>query len=368
MRKTWFFGLVAGAALALPFTADAADSNVPTLGQILGVSGIELSGYVDTTYTYLSGSGQFTSGTDDRVFDYHHNSFNLNAIDLGVSYLPKSGFGASTELLFGQDAQKTVSYGGPSPSANFDFLHAYVQYAYGKWTFMAGKMGTLAGAEVIESPEDTNISRSIIFGYAEPFAHTGVRASYALNDKVTLTAGVNNGFDKLKDNNSQKTGEAAISIQPTQKLSLSAASYFGDSGDRGGQFRYLVDFVGSYALTNRLSFVVNYDYDHIENGVSPGRNAVFDGVAGYMNYRIAPKWLASLRGEYFNDPGGAATGVAQKWKEATLSLGYMPIEHFEVRGEGRYDWSNRRSFAETGGGSRNHQYSLEFEGIYKFGL
>lgn len=368
MKKIWFISLVAGAAIALPAVSNAADQKVPTLGQILGVSGIDVSGYVDSTYTYLSGSGQFTSGTDDRVFDYRPNDFNLNAIDLGVSYLPKEGFGASTELLFGQDAQKTVSAGGPSPNSNFDFLHAYVQYAKGKWTFMAGKMATMAGAEVIESPEDTNISRSIIFGYAEPFAHTGVRASYALSDKVTLTAGVNNGFDKLKDNNSQKTGEAAISIQPTQKLSLSAASYFGDSGNRGGQFRYLVDFVGSYAATDKLSFVVNYDYDHIKNGVAPGNNAVYDGVAGYVNYQISPKWLASARGEYFDDSDGAATGVAQKWKEATLSLGYLPTEHFEVRGEGRYDWSNKSSFGEKNGGNKSDQYSLELEGIYKFGM
>jgi hypothetical protein len=37
---------------------------------------------------------------------------------------------------------------------------------------------TLAGYEVIEAWKDPNITRSILFGFAIPFTHTGIRANY----------------------------------------------------------------------------------------------------------------------------------------------------------------------------------------------
>jgi len=52
-----------------------------------------------------------------------------------------------------------------------------VQYAHGPLTIIGGKFVTLAGAEVINSTLDTNYSRSILFGYAIPFSHTGARSA-----------------------------------------------------------------------------------------------------------------------------------------------------------------------------------------------
>ena len=40
-----------------------------------------------------------------------------------------------------------------------------------------GKFVTPIGAEVIESQDNWNYTRSILFGYAIPFYHVGVRAT-----------------------------------------------------------------------------------------------------------------------------------------------------------------------------------------------
>src|SRR5947199_10508048 len=40
---------------------------------IFSIWGFDLTGHVDVGYSYLSGSGKFVSGVNDRVFDYKHD-------------------------------------------------------------------------------------------------------------------------------------------------------------------------------------------------------------------------------------------------------------------------------------------------------
>jgi len=58
------------------------------------------------------------------------------------------------------------------------------------------------GYELIEGYDgyNDNYSRSILFGYAIPFTHTGVKASYAFSSKVAGMVEVVNGWDLLRDN------------------------------------------------------------------------------------------------------------------------------------------------------------------------
>jgi hypothetical protein len=74
-----------------------------------------------------------------------------------------------------------------------------------------------------------------------------------------------------------------------------------------------------------------------------------------------------LRGEYFDDRDGYRTGVAQKWKEATLTVGYAPIKNLELRGELRGDRSNVSAFIDSNGvTASNNQRSVGLQAIYKF--
>lgn len=366
--------LLAGAlSICFPFAVFAEDGTddhyIPNLEEILEKSGIEVSGYVDTSYSYLTGSGQFTSGTNDRVFDPDHSSFNFNLADITVAFLPDEGFGAVVDLSFGEDANLF----GPADSGlddEFDVQEAYAKYTYGGLTATAGKYVTLAGAEVIKSPLNLNFSRSILFGYAIPFTHTGLRASYALNDTTTFRVGVNNGWDRLSDDNSQKTVELGASFNPIEPLSIALAGYGGnEAGTNKDGTRYLGDLVAVYNANEQLSFVVNYDYGTQKDALGNNGTAVWQGVAGYANYKFTDQWRLALRGEYFDDQDGFRTGVDQKWKEATLTLAYTPIKHVELRGEVRGDWSNENSFSDTGNGSPDDsQYSVGLEAIYSFGL
>ncbi len=342
---------------------------VPSLGQIMGASGINVSGYIDTSYTSLSGTGAFTSGVANRVFDTTRNNFNLQMIDVTVSKLPSNGFGGLVNLNFGPDAEVVAAAG---PGNTKEVQQAYVHYASGPLMVIAGKYVTLAGAEVIKSPSNLNFSRSILFGYAIPFAHTGARLTYTVNDTLSLMAGVNNGWDAQKDNNQNKTLEFGFSANPVKPLLLAGSLHSGreyannaaGTGDLG--LRNLVDLVATWNATDALSFVLNYDYATQENAVTLGEKAKWWGVAGYANYKFSDTWRVALRAETFDDKNGYRTGVTQKWDEATLTLAHIPTENVELRAEVRADKSDKKSFLKSDGTFTDNQLSTALQAIYKF--
>src|SRR5579871_1727526 len=213
--------------------ADAAKPAIPTLGDVLGASGITATGYLDVGYDWLTTKGVFQAitgygpggaptygpgGVNSRVFDYEHHSFNLHQAAITIAKQPTEGFGALVNLTAGKDASTIRSY--DENMNHFDITQGFVQYATGPLTVIGGKFVTLAGAETINPTTDVNYSRSILFGYAIPFTHTGLRATYAVNDQLSVILGLNNGWDQLKDANTQKTVEAGVSFTPSKMFAL----------------------------------------------------------------------------------------------------------------------------------------------------
>jgi hypothetical protein len=368
-----------GTLFAMPALADTpaaapAAPTAPTLSSVLDASGISITGAMDISYSALSGSGKFTSGTNDRVFDYAHDSFTAQALDLTVAKTPAEGFGGLVDLTLGKDASTIASYGTAIPSQTYDLTQAYFQYATGPWTVIGGKFATLAGNEVIKSAADTNFSRSILFGYAIPFTHTGARVTYKASDAVSVIAGVNNGWDQATDTNSQKTIELGVALNPAKAFALTAQDYYGDEQVNGlptgvtGK-RNLLDAVATFTVSDSLNFVLNPDYGSQENATLANGStgtAKWSGVAAYANYQFNDQWRTSLRLETFDDKDGYRTGVAHTWKEGTLTVAYMPNKNAELRGEVRKDFSNVASFAYNDGANRKSQDSVGLEAIYKF--
>lgn len=351
------------------------------------------TGHIDIGYNHLSGSGKFINNINDRVFDFDRNALNLQALDLTFSKLPESGLGGLVNFTAGKDADTIAAYGtidknrGPANGVNkkFDVTQGYLHYASGPLMVIGGKYVTLAGAEVIKSTGNVNYSRSILFGYAIPFTHTGVRVTYKANDAVSVIAGINNGWDDFQDTNGDKTIELGLLWAPTKTFSLAAQGYSGKEQianypsppSTTSGTRNLIDLVATYAATDQLSLVLNYDNGSQKNATlinaSTG-TAKWDGWAGYANYQINEQWRMSLRGEYFNDKDAYRTGAVepgkttgQKWKEATLTVAYLPVKSVELRAEVRADRSDQKVFLDSDGVTpKSSQQSVGLEAIYKF--
>ena len=396
--KTLIAALTAACALtavpALAQTTPPAPAPSPSPSPSPSPRPWQASGFAATSFNDSSlGPGtagfSFANGAASRVFDTISRQPMLNAINV---QLQKNGavFG-KVELTAGTNANVIASYpyaNNPNPlQTAFDVTQLYAGFSSGPFALQAGKFATLAGAEVIEDPANANISRSILFGYAIPFTHTGARLTYTPTSLWTAIAGVNNGWDNLKGPGGPKSAELGLAYNGAV-VSVAAQSYLGmerfsnstwsATGDSPAGHRALFDLVATYHATPNLTFVGNFDTARqtavplvdatgapvpIPGGLGI---ATWNGFAGYATYQITPKFSAALRGESFNDHGGYRTGYDQQWREGTLTFAYAPSAPVVLRLEGRSDSSNHPVWADSAGTLRSTMQSVAAQVLVKF--
>jgi hypothetical protein len=373
-RGLSLIGLLAigGVANAADAPADAKPAG-PSLADVLTASGLTVSGYVDAMYDYSS-----SPAPSLQEFTFRHSSFTINQASLTATYQPKEGFGGVAQVLAGEDGRVLEQSGNPgtalSDNGMFNLTQAYVQYASGIWTLQAGKMLTLVGAEVIAPTGNTNVSRSLLF-FGEPLTHTGLRATAAINDQVSIIFGVNNGWNLTSDTNPQKTAELGISFAPSKKFALTLQGYSGSELTAVGDGnRTIIDGVATFNVNDSLTLVLSADWGQQKNIDPAGDDAKWSGVAGYFNYALPQNWRVSARAEYLKDTDGFVGGVPdQKYKEFTVTLGYAPTTNFELRFEGRIDKATDQVFVKdlnpgsaAGPSFDDNQWHFLVEGVYRF--
>ena len=391
-------------------SAKAGDTMPPTAGEPgeatltlpSGLQGVHLSGFVDTTYTYNFDVPQ-TNTNALRVFDTRANSFMINNAQLTLEkpVSMDSPIGFKTEMMFGTDSEVVGSVtsglganahthggtaGGDSVtgqtaiSDEFELQEAYVDYLApigNGLDLKAGKFATLHGAEVIESKDNWNISRSFLFGYAIPFTHTGFRASYPWSDRITTIIGVDNGWDVVDDNNQAKTVEMCLSTVPIDKTSLGVTYMFGaDQSGNNNNGRNILDIVAGWQPIEPLQLKLNYDYGWEDDAAGFTNNAVWQGLAGYARYAVNDRLALSTRGEFFNDTNGVRTGISSgingivssgtRLAEWTLTGEYKINSHLLSRLEFRHDWSSEKVFRNRDVGQRSYQDTVALEFVAPF--
>lgn len=345
-------GIALAVLTALAGVARAGDAApkpaLPSIADLLEASGLTLAGYLDGTY----------ANEKDATTRQSYNTFALQQAAFTLSMLPKAGFGALVNVVAGENPYAATGFastpaGIGATATNFYLLQGYLQYASGNWTIQGGKFSTLAGAEVVAPPLNSNTTRSILFAF-EPVTHTGLRATYAATDQLSLIVGVDNGWTNSQDtaDGTDKTVEAGLAYTPSKALSWTLQGYYGRQasnyvGEDGSPIRTsiaLLDSVLTWSTTSALTLVGSIDYGNVKaTAVSPSSS--WYGIAVYQNYAINDLWRVSLREEYFDDPDGYLTknfdaafmGNSQQLKEVTLTLGFDPIRSVEIRLEGRYD-------------------------------
>ena len=322
---------------------------------------------MDAYYGYNSNQ-PISRTTALRNFDINSSQFGLNMIELVADKSPDpaaSHVGYHVALGFGQAMNLVNSTETPSPHApgtpvgavpstitNFDqyLKEGYLEYLVGKkLQINVGKFVTPAGAEVIESKDNWNYSRGLLFSWAIPYFHFGMNAKYTFNSKFSLTGYLVNGWNDSVDNNSGKTTGFSAAWTPNAKWSLTenylvGPEQFNDNAD----FRNLTDTVLAYTPNAKLSLMANYDYghDHVPNFVTTGYNSTvwWSGIAGYIKYAPNDKWYLATRGEWFNDHNGFETGTAQQLGEWTLTAQRMLASKIMARLEYRRDMSDHNVF------------------------
>ena len=353
---------------AAPATAAEPAKPAPgTLAGVLDASGITATGYVAASYYHSNGYSTY------HQFDNKHDSFQLDQAALTIAFQPKEGFGALVDVAAGEDMKILNAAEGSNPNT-FDVVQGFVQYAAGALTVIAGKYVTLAGAEVIAPTGNTNFSRSLLF-FAEPLTHTGIRATYAVSDTLSVVAGANNGWNYSSLSTSgSKTGELGLAWTPSKVFSLAAQAYVGKDPTFDAQ-RTLVDAVATYSATDALTLILSFDWGKQKQHAAGDPDLDWNGAAFYTNYALNDQWRVSLRLEYLDDKEGFVSGIlgtAQKLKEGTVTFGYAPVKSFELRMEARYDKSDKSTFVRTITNDTSinpfadSQTGVALQGVYKF--
>jgi hypothetical protein len=251
----------------------------------------------------------------------------------------------------------------------FDITEAFVTYVapVGKGLrFDFGKFVTYHGAEVIEAKDNVNYSRSLLFNYAIPFTHTGLKMTYAFADALSASVHVVNGWDNSDDNNTGKTVGLVVYLAPVEMFSAYINYMTGPEQDNNtSNARSLVDIVATIKPIKPLSIILNYDTATEETGVgSP--DVKWNGIAGIVKYDITDKYSISVRAEQFDDKDGVRTGTVQKLTEYTITPEIRLASNLIVRPEYRHDSSDKEVFNSDSSGTKKSQDTIALGVMYSW--
>jgi len=331
--------------------------------------GVELSGLVDGYYGYNFNhpDNNFNTG---RNFDFRHNSFNINYAEVVLEKKNdlKDRLGFRLDLGFGPTADWVHSVDPVGGEVVKHIQQAYLSYVApvgSGLTVDVGKFVTPHGAEVIETKDNFNYSRSFLFAYAIPYYHTGVRAKYSFNDKASLTGFLVNGWNNFTDNNGGKTYGVSLGLTPTKRLAITENYMAGpEQPNDNKHWRHLTDTVVTYLASDKVTLMGNFDYG--KETLSSGTTAYWTGFAGYLRYAFTNRLAFAPRFEIFDDHDGFTTGTAQTLKSLTLTQEVKLSNKLLTRFEFRRDMSDKDFFSKSFGRLAPHQNTLLIGLSYSF--
>ncbi|HME00997.1 MAG TPA: porin [Terriglobia bacterium] len=382
----------AGAAPAVA-PATAAAPGAPTLASLLGP--LSITGFVDGNYGYnfehphlnapsvLAGNPN-TGLSGLRAFDSPSSQLGLNAVELILDKAPDA---ANSRIGYhiALGAGNAINVVGSTEPGGLGYLQ-YVKEAYGSYLAPLGKglqidfgkFVTQHGAEVIESKDNWNYSRSLLFTYAIPFYHFGLRAKYVFNDKYNFTAYLVNGWNNIVDNNTGKTVGLQFGWNPNKKFTFTQNYMVGpEEANNNKNIRQLWDTEATYSPTSKLSLMANVDYGRGDRFFTYANPVWWAGVAGYVRYQINDNYALATRYEYYDDPYGYTTWltasnnfpnpVPQHINEFTETFEHKIHGNFITRFEYRRDMASRATLYK-GTTPVDYQDTLAMGLIYTFDL
>lgn len=417
----WTLGLAAVGVVSLASAARAADEAAAASPVLLssGAASTTLSGYVDTSMEWAPGPHAHTGAYVFGDFGRKADGFNLNVVDVKLEKPLDEGewsAGYKTELWFGPNANAvagvanglgTSSAGAIIPGAataqDFAIKQAYVSMRVPVGNGIDLKLGvwdTPIGYESLNAGDNPNYTRS--WGNTiEPTEHTGLIASYRVNDTVSFNLGIANTTDQIIDGKVGGAGVTPTYTQQSQKtymasVALTAPESFGfmkgstlyvglvDGRPTGGAApdkTWL--YIGTAIPTPVEGLAVGFAWDHVfiadQAGVSTRDT---DALAGYVDYKVTDKLTSHLRLDYLHLGGDGLPGAGDlitgglgfapgdTFLTTTLTLDYALWKNVISRGEIRWDHdlgaNGGQHFGGFPAGGQDNDFLLALNVIYKF--
>ena len=380
----WTLGLAAMGVISLSSAVRAEEASMPLM---TALSSTTISGYVDTSAHWNLGTG-----TGGSVFPYlfggvdKADGFNLNVVQLSISRpLDETDWAAGyrVDLWLGPDAntlgtQSTLSTG----SGDLAIRQAYVALRAPVGNGVDLKMGvfdSVIGYESIAAVDNPNYTRS--YGRTlEPTTHTGVLASYRVNELLSVSAGVADTVGPVINERawpvkaeSYKTymGSIAITAPDTWGFLAGSTLYGGvvngfSSGITNNQTSW---YVGATLATPVEGLRLGAAWDVLDLHDQTGDAWA---VSVYGSYAATEKLSLHLRGELATSVANLWPGLApgadhnQVWA-LTGTVQYHLWQNVLTRAEVRWDHADEGTyFTSNSGVNRRNSVLLAANVIYKF--
>jgi hypothetical protein len=343
------------AAPAAPAQAPAPAPAAPAAAPTWSVGPMDLSGLIDGYYSYNANRpSDLANGQINDLYNFNDKTdqFNLAEARLTLNHDPDP-VGAHVDLIFGR-ANDLIN--GPASASNGRYLEqAFMSLKPPKAKGLEldfGKFVTSAGAEVIESKDNWNYSRSLLFAWAIPYFHFGLRTSMPVSKTDTIGVQVVNGWNNVTTNNGGVTiGLTNALVKPKYTWNLNVYSGPSNANTQKG-YRNLIDTTLLLTPNAKFNAYLNYDYGQNRDAITgTGTTATGDknlnhwqGIAVAAHEQLTGTQALAGRFEYFNDPQGYQTTLAQELKEFTGTYEYKWAEGLLTRIEYRRDWSDKNFF------------------------
>lgn len=317
------------------------------------VGGIDFSGFLDGYYSYNANRpSNAANGQVNDLYNFNDKTdqFNLSAADLTLNHTPDP-IGIHIDLLFGRTNDLIHSSGDKSTDNYIEqaYISAVPPKAHGL-EIDFGQFVTSAGAEIIPAMANWNYSHSLLFAWAIPYYHFGLRTSMPVTKQWTAGLQVVNGWNNVVNNNGGVTiGLTSAYTKPKYTWDLNY--YTGpENNDTQKGYRNLIDTTLLLTPSPKFSAYLNYDYgqnhtpaatEEGENGpiLVPRQSPHWQGAAIAAHYQATAASAITGRLEYFDDNQGFSTGDKQAVKEFTATYEYKWMSGLLSRVEYRRDWS-----------------------------
>jgi hypothetical protein len=367
--------LAASTAASEAPSADEPQTAAPADNPVLKFFAVtELTGFVDTYYSYnfntpktpcssLAGISIFNCL---HAFDVAHNAFSLNLAELALEKKPTtdSRAGYRIDLDYGAGATLVAGFehAGSTPIYQ-NIQQAYISFlapaGQGSLQFDAGKFVTPVGFEVIESKDNWNYSRGLLFTLAMPGYHQGLRVAYSPSDKAKVTGFLFNGWNNSVENNGGKSVGVQFIGKPSGALGVTA-NYIGGpelSADNA-DWRHLLDVI----VTRKVSPMVDVAVDYV---IGTELSKTWQGIAAYLKYQPNAWFALTPRYELFNDRDGWAL-IGQHVQEFTLTGELKHKDGVMMRVEYRGDVTQDPFFVKNASDVVKTQNALTIAWVYAF--
>lgn len=283
------------------------------------------------------------------------NGFSLSLIGLDATWMSKAdAFGVVTSLRFGPSV--AIYHGNSSTQGIDNITQGYVTWKpVDALTLDLGQFNSIFGAEAIESWQNLNYTRGVMFNIT-PYWHTGLRASYEITDAFSVTAIVVNGINTITEDDEAPSVGVQFGYSPSPKFSvLLGGLVAGDSATDPSGFDNYFDLIATAALGD-TTIIFNALYNiNVDAALPDGStdDATLFGAALRIGQALTPTFGVAVRYEIFGDANNTVYQVPGAdsviLHTATLTLDFKPFKGFDnfvLRWDNRYETASEDIFSD----------------------